>query len=477
MKMNYRVSGLCALLLAATVGCADDIVVDVPIDDSAYVEPEDPSQPAIRLQDVQTGKTDNDVQFIDGVYNTSVRVSLREKAEEATTLNAKVDFDYLAAYNAEHGTDYASFPEELIEFGNDGRVVIEAGADRASFDLQLSAHPTAALGETFAVPVTIAVPGAADVDAGHCIYLITVEPALRSCFKGDDLPRGMLIFDGGVNPLNALGWQLEDGRLIFDAVVLFAANINHHASEDRPYIQLNSSIKFLLDNHDTYLKPLQDRGMKVLLGMLGNHDQAGLAQLSVQGARGFAAEVAHYCKAYDLDGVYYDDEYSQRPDLTHPAYTTPSYAAAARLCYETKKAMPEKLVCIFSYGYMSSAAMPREIEGETIAQWLDITTANYGGMTSPVGDLTLKNCSGASIELALGTGGDIDQYTASTILRDRGYGWFMCFAPDPYRTRPSYDAQFNRISGLSTIYDSRVAPPSIFYKHQDPTPYRYPQDL
>lgn len=477
MKTKYIESGLCALLLlGATIGCTDDIVVDVAVDDSVYVEPEDPSQHAIRLQDAETGKTDNDVQFIDGVYNTAVRVSLRGKAEETTTLNATVDFGYLTAYNAAHGTDYAPYPEELIAFDNDGRIVIEAGEDRASVGLELSSHPTAALGETFAVPVTIAGEGGTAADAGHCIYLITVEPALRSCFKGDDLPRGMLIFDGAVNPLNALGWKLEDGRLIFDAVVLFAANINHHASEDRPYVQLNSTIKFLLDNRDTYLKPLQDRGMKVLLGMLGNHDQAGLAQLSVAGARSFAAEVAHYCKAYGLDGVYYDDEYSLRPDLSHPAYTTPSYAAAARLCYETKKAMPEKLVCIFSYGYMASTAMPYEIEGQNIAEWLDITTANYGGATTPVGNLTLKNCSGASVELALGLGGDIDQYTA-TVLRDRGYGWFMCFAPNPYRTNPSYLSQFNRISGISVIYGSRAVSPTIFYKHQDPTPYRYPQDL
>ena len=43
--------------------------------------------------------------------------------------------------------------------------------------------------------------------------------------------------------------------------------------------------------------------MKVLLGLLGNHDITGLAQLSEQGAKDFAREVAQYCKAYNLDGV------------------------------------------------------------------------------------------------------------------------------------------------------------------------------
>lgn len=100
-------------------------------------------------------------------------------------------------------------------------------------------------------------------------------------------------------------------------VVLFAANINYDAEAGRPRVQCNPNVQYLLDNNETLLQPLRRRGVKVLLGLLGNHDITGLAQLSEQGAKDFAREVAQYCKAYNLDGVNYDDEYSNSPDLSN----------------------------------------------------------------------------------------------------------------------------------------------------------------
>ena len=40
----------------------------------------------------------------------------------------------------------------------------------------------------------------------------------------------------------------------------------------------NPNVQFLLDNNEQFLQPLRKRGMKVILGILGNHDAAGVAQ-------------------------------------------------------------------------------------------------------------------------------------------------------------------------------------------------------
>lgn len=176
-------------------------------------------------------------------------------------------------------------------------------------------------------------------------------------YKGEGVMQGYLFFEvNDVNPLNTLSFQLENGKLLWDVVVLFAANINYDAEAGRPRVQCNPNVQYLLDNNETLLQPLRRRGVKVLLGLLGNHDITGLAQLSEQGAKDFAREVAQYCKAYNLDGVNYDDEYSNSPDLSNPSLTNPSTAAAARLCYETKQAMPDKLVTVFDWGQMYGVA-------------------------------------------------------------------------------------------------------------------------
>ena len=98
----------------------------------------------------------------------------------------------------------------------------------------------------------------------------------------------------------------------------FSANINYNAETGRVYVLNNPNVQFLLDNNEQFLQPLRKRGMKVILGILGNHDAAGVAQLSDMGCREFAKELAAYCDAYNLDGVGFDDEYSTSPDLSNP---------------------------------------------------------------------------------------------------------------------------------------------------------------
>ena len=61
---------------------------------------------------------------------------------------------------------------------------------------------------------------------------------------------------------------------------LFAANINWNAETGRVYVY-TTECSISLDNNEQYLQPLRKRGIKVLLGVLGNHDEAGVCQLSI----------------------------------------------------------------------------------------------------------------------------------------------------------------------------------------------------
>lgn len=138
----------------------------------------------------------------------------------------------------------------------------------------------------------------------------------------------------------------------------------------------NPNVQFLLDNNEQFLQPLRKRGMKVILGILGNHDAAGVAQLSDMGCREFAKELAAYCNAYNLDGVGFDDEYSNSPDLSNPWFAPWSSAAASRLLYETKKAMPDKTVMVYYLGGINSR-MP-SVDGVEPGMFVDYAVADYG---------------------------------------------------------------------------------------------------
>ncbi|WP_199539550.1 endo-beta-N-acetylglucosaminidase H [Cutibacterium namnetense] len=99
-------------------------------------------------------------------------------------------------------------------------------------------------------------------------------------------------------------------RPVFDLAMIFAANINYDGYT--AYLHLNERVMETLRAAETQIRPLQRRGTKVLLSLLGNHEGAGFANFPTRhDAERFAAQVARVVHRYHLDGVDLDDEYSE----------------------------------------------------------------------------------------------------------------------------------------------------------------------
>lgn len=473
MKMTYFKSGLfsAAIAIACAAGfssCAEDINVGGRIDENPF---ETVKENNVFLRDVNSNAASTVVELFNGGYTTAIKLGLTKAPQSAVSVKLAVDAEYLAKYNQEHGTDFLLYPAESVTFENDG--VLTVGA-KAYFSEQLAVTFAAAEGlvdnATYALPVVIT-EHSGDItlkeESKRCMYLVKYMANEPDCFKGEDLPKGLLYFEvNDANPLNALAFQLENGKYLWDVVVLFSANINYNPSTGRPFLNCNPNVQFLLDNNEQFLQPLRKRGIKVLLCVLGNHDQAGVAQLSETGARDFARELAEVCRAYNLDGVNFDDEYSTSPDLSNPAFAPRSQAAGARLCYETKQAMPEKMVTVYDYGNMYGVA---SVDGVDVDNWIDIAVADYPTTTSPIGAMSWKKCSGASMEFNRGGGNNLTPSRAQAIL-DRGWGWFMGFALNPLT---NFDFAYRRITGCETLYGSKLKYPTIYYKKNDTTPYPF----
>ncbi len=80
------------------------------------------------------------------------------------------------------------------------------------------------------------------------------------------------------NMLNAGSYTLQNtNRQLFDVAIIFAANINYDVSKNRAYISNNNNVTKVLNDVNTYVKPLQQKGIKVLLDLLGNHQGAGIS--------------------------------------------------------------------------------------------------------------------------------------------------------------------------------------------------------
>ena len=70
---------------------------------------------------------------------------------------------------------------------------------------------------------------------------------------------------------NVAKYSLSSGQPLFDIGIIFAANINYNTSTQKATLFFNTQVTNVLANRATYIQPIQARGTKVLLSVLGNH--------------------------------------------------------------------------------------------------------------------------------------------------------------------------------------------------------------
>lgn len=361
----------------------------------------------------------------------------------------KYDKTVLDAYNAGNKSDYALFPESLITIDNSGNVSVASGQTKSEA-IKVSYKTDSSLDEnkTYVIPISISINNA-NLANNNASYLIFVKDITNvpDCKKSTGIEIISCMEINDTNPLNNLSFTLKNsGKPLIDIVVLFSGNINFNAETGQVYVKNNENIQHVLDNRDKYLKPLQDRGMKVLLGIMGNHDHAGIATLSEETARYFAQELKAVCDAYNLDGIYFDDEYTEPISPIPPGFVSSSRAAAARLCYETKKAMPDRLIGLFVYNNLSYF---NNVDGNQPGTFVDYATNNYGGGSDLSGSFPglQKKGMGLYSQECTGTYYYPEDYELQNI-RDNGY-CNMMFAMDPYRD--SYPYQLDSMERMAQI--------------------------
>lgn len=373
------------------------------------------------------------------------------------------DPQYLKEYNSANGIEFALFPQDYFKLKDGGVVSVSPeGGKRYNLGITISPLGVESYNNdvSYAIPLKVVPEGkgmTVSEKNSHIVYWVRNLAGYKELVRKPEEKKVFCYLSGGNNPLNVLQWEGEDGRLLVDVAVVFAYNINYDRSTGKVYIHANDNCQYILDHANEIIQPLRERGVKVLLGVLGNHDPAGLAQLSPIGCKDFARQVADMCKQYNFDGVNYDDEYSTAPDLNNPLMCPVSSQAGSRLCLETKKVMPDKLVTIFQWGHMYGE---NEVDGYEAGDFIDIAVGNYGTKGQPKKGMSNLNCSIASVEMAQGNKIAVNQARG---WAQTNYGYVMLFGTWGNRNSGSVD-HFNSLSHLAEgLYGTPLKTPEVFY--------------
>lgn len=360
--------------------------------------------------------------------STDFYVNLRDAAATQQSFTISYDAKVLADYNAAHGTAIQALPENLVTIG--GSATMAAG-EKQSDAVSVSYKTADELikNGVYAIPLKVTGTGAqTSEEKGDFVLFVRDITKMPNCHKEGGLQVISCMEVNDANPLYNLCFTLENsGKYFFDQVILFSGNINYNAETQEVYNYNNENITQCLRYKEKYLKPLQEKGMKVILGILGNHDRSSITRLNDEGCKAFAAELAANVYAYELDGVFFDDEYSSPGN--YPGFVR--YNNFSRLAYECKQAMPDKLVEAY---VLSGTRSAEAVEDKQPGDFIDYGIHDYGGskdLSSNYPGMPKTGMIMNSIECAQDIFGDAEDYQ---YIRINGYGGTMFFALAPNRT-------------------------------------------
>lgn len=149
------------------------------------------------------------------------------------------------------------------------------------------------------------------------------------------------------NPQNAMSYTLSNGTAFYDVAIIFAANIR--GVDGQPQLYFNENVNAVLSNAAKYIVPLQNKGIKVVLSILGDHTGLGVANMTDTQVNTFAQQLANAVATYKLDGIDFDDEYAEYGTRGYPYENATSYS---NLLIKLRSLMPaDKLITVFDWGY------------------------------------------------------------------------------------------------------------------------------
>lgn len=252
-----------------------------------------------------------------------------------------------------------------------------------------------------------------------------------------------------INPLNMGEYKFTGtNEEVVDHVILFASNIRGTVSTVELYHNPNQS--HILANVNTLVRPLQDKGIKVLLGLLGDHTGVGFANLTSSQIDSFAQQLVSCVNTYGLDGVDFDDEYAEYGRIS--GTPSPSGANFSLLIQRLRTLMPNKLITAFYYGYATGF-------NQTALTALDYMWPNFGVSGAPSG---FANSKWARMSIQYTQGIPSARGIQSAAQNYGDYGAIMMFNVRNYDASGTMNNFASRVWGGKTVTWSGTSYPKNY---------------
>ena len=394
---------------------------------------------------------------------------LNKATNKDITVTFKVDESALNTYNQVNGTNYPMYPTDKLSLENEGITTIPAGK-RKSSSVELDIQPGGTIGTRYAVAVSATASDGIETSSNNesYIYLVTPQATLPNTEKGR-VKTICYIEVNNENILNAGEYTMENSKKpFFDIVNVFAANIRLN-EEGKPYVHCNPQVTFVLENADKLIRPLQQKGIKVHLTILGDHTPAGMRSLGDEAAKDFAKELKSYVDIYGFDGISFDDEWSNYEQVGgHPGLVVPSQEQYSRLIYECRQIIPDKQIGVYwckqENGEPSINYPLGEIEGKDVNDLLDYTVFGNYNLWNELSHIDKTKQCPYAINVTE------DNFYPNSVYLSKIKNEWGYFAIYNLKASKVYSSKFNEIG--QTLYNDNIIWTEQVYGRTDFTPSR-----
>lgn len=319
------------------------------------------------------------------VQSIDLELTISPSPEERTpaVLKGSIQSEILA--------EYAKFRKiPILTLAEDAYYTIEAspvpaGKDKGKIKVSLKDYEKMPYG-TFYIPVVV------KADNTHLVHFVKITKEGEYVPLSDDSPKPLppghpdikkplkmiaYIETNDWNPVNMGQFILKDSKQpVFDMVVFFAPNMNYDSQKQKRYIFFNQELQPIVQHPEIYIKPLTDRGIKVIFEILPNHQGVGYSNFqSYEDALEFAKEAKMWTDKLGIDGWDIDEEYARydkRPEL--PTKGSKSFMWYMRAM---KEVMPDKLLTLYDFGHGLSYNSRDEF-GKRPSDYIDFSFSDYG---------------------------------------------------------------------------------------------------
>lgn len=287
--------------------------------------------------------------------------------------------DMVESYNAAYGTAYEMFPIENATISS-GELVFNmlSSESEGAVDVMLDAQGLKQ-DVTYMLPL-VSSTGTKGAVAGEPMYLLIKD--YRSI---PDNNKGVKIFSciesDSNSILDNLAFRLKNsGQYLIDVLIIFTSGGDVSFSTVTGEINVPSNGGTI--NHISHQKDIIDevhkRGVKAICTVTTN----GISQLKLETAKDFARKLADFVYAHNLDGVFFDTEYTNYDD-TRPGFSDTSTDNMARFLLEVKRCMPDKMIATYLYGSLIRLNNISSSDGVPLKDFVDYGLNDYGRTTCP----------------------------------------------------------------------------------------------